>query len=487
MNATNIPTVQLQIGDRFLDTGSGGTFDHVNPATGRVQAQVPLAGKNEVNEAVEAACAAFEIWRRTPPVERRNCLNRLAALIRDNAEEFARLGAIENGTPVAGGMVGPMITEQWVSYYAGWADKIDGQVNSTWPSDQFSYTIPEPYGVIGIIITWNGPLISLGMKAAPALAAGNAVVIKPAEITPWCAALFGKLTLEAGIPPGVVNIIPGSIDAGETLVRHPNVQKISFTGGPIAARKIQAAAADQIKPLVFELGGKSANLVFEDADLDRVVEQAVNFSICYMSGQGCAFPTRLLVQRSIYDEVLKRVEEQAGRIAAGDPMDPQAEMGPVVNGAACERIMAMIEDATRTGKARLLTGGERFGGEFADGYYIQPTVFADVDPYTEIAQQEVFGPVLCVTPFEDEAEAIAIANSTEYGLASYVQTSNLSRALRLASELRSGTVYINGALMIQPQAPFGGEGVSGYGREGAKAGLDEYIRLKTVAVANIDA
>lgn len=481
-----LPPAQLQIGERFLASGSGGTFEHVNPATGAVQATVPLAGVAEVEQAVASAKAAFAGWRKVKPAERRNLLNRLAALVAQNAQEFARLGALENGSPISGGVINPMITESWISYYAGWADKIDGQVNSTFPSDQFSYTLPEPYGVIGLIITWNGPLISLGMKAAPALAAGNCVVIKPAEITPWAAGLFGKLALEAGFPPGVINIIPGSPQAGEALVRHPDVQKISFTGGPIAARKIQSTAAELIKPLVFELGGKSANLLFEDADLDRALDQAVNFSISYMSGQGCAFPTRLLVQRSIYEDVLDRVTTRAGNIVAGDPFDARTELGPVVNQAACERIMGMIDRAKNSGRARLLAGGERLGGALANGFYVAPTVFADVDPECEIAQQEVFGPVLSITPFADEAEALAIANSTRYGLASYIQTRNLARTLRLSSELRSGTVYVNGAMMIQPQAPFGGEGVSGYGREGAKAGLDEYVRLKTVAIADMD-
>lgn len=482
----DLPVVHLQIGDQLLAQGSGGVFDHVNPATGKVQAQVPLAGPKEVDMAVAAAKAALEDWRHTSPAQRRNMLNRLSALITANGPEFARLGALENGTPISGGMINPMITEAWVSYYAGWADKIDGQVNSTFPADQLSFTVPEPYGVIGLIITWNGPLISLGMKAAPALAAGNTLVIKPSEMTPYSAALFGQLALEAGIPPGVVNIIPGSIAAGEALVAHPDVQKISFTGGPIAARKIQTAAAELIKPLVFELGGKSANLLFADADLERAVEQAVLFSVSYMSGQGCAFPTRLLVERSIYAEVLERVAARARKIIPGDPMDPATEMGPVVNQAAHERILGMIERASRSGQARLLVGGGAMPGAPEGGFYVAPTVFADVDPQAEIAQEEVFGPVLCITPFDDEAHAVQIANGTRYGLASYVQTRNLARGLRLASALRSGAVYINGAMMIQPQAPFGGEGRSGYGREGAKAGLDEYLRLKTVAISQAD-
>lgn len=479
-----LPPVQLQIGDRFLDHGSDGVFDHVNPATGKIQAQVPLAGAAEVNQAVTAAKAGFDIWRKTPPRQRRDLLNRLADLIEQNADELIRLTCLENGTSLKGAFVGPLIAAAWTRYYAGWADKITGQVTTAMPTDQFAYTLAEPYGVVGIIITWNGPLISLGMKVAPALAAGNSVVIKPSEMTPWAAGLFGKLVLEAGIPPGVVNIIPGSVAAGETLVSHPDVQKISFTGGPIAARKIQIASAATLKPLVFELGGKSANLLFADADLDRAVENAVMFSIGMMSGQGCAFPTRLLVERSVYDNVVARVEARVRTLVVGDPLDPAVDVGPVVNQAACERIMGIINRAKAAGDGRLVVGGERAGGEFAEGFYVTPSVFADVKPDSQLAQQEIFGPVLCITPFDTEEEAVAIANATEYGLAAYIQTKNLNRAMRLSSELRAGTVCINGAMQIQPESPFGGERLSGHGREGGKEGLDEFLRSKTVSIAN---
>lgn len=482
----DLPAVQLQIGDQFVNKGSAGEHEHINPVNGKVQATVPLAGKVEVDQAVRAAKDAFSVWRNTHPRERSAMLKRLASLLAKNADEFVRLSSIENGTSIKSAYVMPLLAEAWTSYYAGWADKIDGQVTSSMPTDQLAYTLPEPYGVIGIIITWNGPLISLGMKVAPALAAGNTVVIKPSEMTPFAAGLFGKLVLEAGIPPGVVNILPGAVEAGEALVTHPDVKKISFTGGPISARKIQIASAETLKPLVFELGGKSASIVFPDADLNRVVEQAVTFSIGMMSGQGCAFPTRLLVHREVYDDVVARVVERVKGLVTGDPLDPSVDVGPVVNEAACDRIMAMIERAKKSKECRLMIGGERLGGEFSKGFYITPTVFSDVQPDSELAQQEIFGPILCITPFEDEASAIAIANSTEYGLAAYIQTANVGRAMRMASELRAGNVYVNGAMPIQPVSPFGGEGLSGHGREGGRAGLDEFLRLKTVAVANVD-
>lgn len=480
----SLPPAQIQIGDEFFDTGTAGSYDHINPATGKVQASIPLGGKSEIDQAVTTAKTAFATWRAMHPSQRRNHLMKLAALITENSDELIRLSCLENGTSLKSAFVQPMIAEAWTSYYAGWADKIDGQVTSSIPSDQFAYTLPEPYGVIGIIITWNGPLISLGMKVAPALAAGNTVVIKPSEMTPFAVGLFGKLALEAGIPPGVINIVPGGAEAGEALVTHPEVEKISFTGGPISARKIQISAAQTLKPLIFELGGKSASIVFPDADLSRVCDQAVTFSIGMMSGQGCAFPTRLLVHKSIYEEVIERIVKRTGELVVGSPLDPNTDVGPVVNEAAYKRILNMIERAKENGEGRLVAGGTPVAGEPEGGFFITPTVFADVSPDSHLAQEEIFGPVLCITPFADEEEAIAIANSTDYGLASYIQTSNLGRANRMSSALRAGNVYINGAMPIQPVSPFGGERLSGHGREGGRAGLDEFLRLKTVATAN---
>ena len=484
MTDRSTPQVHLHIGDEQRTFGSGGSHSHIYPGDGSSTGIVPLAGVDETNEAVAAAAAAFVTWRRRDPRERARLLRRLGELLRENAQEFGRLGALDNGTPAFPGGFNSIIAADWTDYYAGWADRIDGQVNGTvMDRRELGYTISEPYGVIGLIITWNGPLISLGMKVAPALAAGNTVVVKPSEMTPYSGELFMKLAREAGIPPGVINMLPGSVAAGEALVRHPLVEKVSFTGGPVTARKILAACAEQIKPAVLELGGKSANLIFPDADLETSCNYGVQFSIGHMSGQGCAFPTRMLVHEDVYDEVVERTLAAVAHIKVGDPFDAQTTSGPVVNEAALHRILGVIERAQNEGAGKLVTGGKRLGGALAKGYFIEPTVFVDVDPKSHLAQEEVFGPVLAITRFRDEAEAVEIANSTEYGLSAYVQTRDLSRALRLTEELRSGVVLVNGSQNIQPQRPFGGLGVSGYGREGGKEGLAEFIRTKTVGIA----
>jgi aldehyde dehydrogenase (NAD+) len=484
MTGPTRPTVHLHFGGERFATGSGGSYHHVDPSTGQVDASIPLAGPDEIARAVDAADAAFRNWRRTSPDERRRLLLRLADLIESNAEEFARRGTMDNGTPsgVVGGMVASAV--EWTRYYAGWADKIAGELSSNLASGvgELNYTLLEPYGVIGIIITWNGPLISLAMKIPAALAAGCTVVCKPSELTPFSAELFADLVDEAGFPAGVCSILPGDSAAGETLVAHPRVQKISFTGGPATASRILHACADTIKPATLELGGKSANIVFDDAELDIACGLGAMMSVGVLSGQGCAFPTRMLVQRPIYEDVVARVAAVAKGIPVGDPWDPAVLAGPVVNEAALERILGMIERAQNDG-ARLVTGGSRIGGDLAAGYFVEPTVFADVDPDSELAQNEVFGPVLAITPFSDEQEAIGIANSTRYGLSGYIQTQNLSRALRVAEELVTGEVLVNGAANLRVQRPFGGVGISGMGKEGGRLGVEEFLRVKSVGIA----
>lgn len=480
----SLPQARLMIGGRDLVSASGGVFTHINPATGNAQAEIPLAGRAETEQAVAAAKKAFAEWRKTAPAQRRALLARLAELVSANAAEFQRLGALENGTPLTVGAGGPQVAQEWINYYAGWADKIDGQVISSFPSDEFIYTVPEPYGVIGIIVTWNGPLISLGMKVAPALAAGNTVVIKPAEQTPFVACLFGDLVRQAGFPDGVVNILTGSSEAAETLIQHPDVEKITFTGGPVTARKILHQCADLLKPAVLELGGKSANIVFDDIDdLDAIAQHAAFWSVGLLSGQGCELPTRLLVQDKIYEQMVERVAMVAKHLPIGDPFDVNTIVGPVINAAACERILAAVGRAREQKMGRLLCGGERLGGDLANGFYVKPTVFADVDPASDIARNEVFGPVLVIHHFKTEEEAIAIANSTAYGLGGYIQTNNLKRAHRVASEMKTGFVHLNGSRNIPAAAPFGGLGISGYGKEGGRPGLDEFIRLKTISLS----
>jgi aldehyde dehydrogenase (NAD+) len=474
----------LRIGNDDLPTGSGGVFEHRHPVSGDVQVSVPLAGETEVNRAVEAAAGAFDAWRRWRPEARRDVLMRLSQLIVKNTDEFARLAAHDGGTPLRTARAGVKLAAAWTAYFAGWADKLDGQLLSTFDTrGELAYTAAEPIGVVGIIITWNGPLISLGMKVGPALAAGNCVVVKPPELTPLVPDLFARLAREAGLPHGVLSMLPGTVAAGDALVRHPRVEKISFTGGAATARKILAACAEQLKPAVMELGGKSASLLFPDADIDAACQRAVSWTIGFLSGQGCALPTRLIVHESIYDSVIEKLVAIARKYTVGDPFEDGIAVGPLINAAACDRVMAMLDRVRESRSGRIVLGGKRAGGTLAGKNFIEPTIIVDVDPASEIAQLEVFGPVLVVHKFATEEEAVALANGTPYGLAAFIQSNDVKRVHRLAERLKAGGVYVNGGFPAMPYTPFGGIGVSGYGKEGGKAGLDEFLRYKTVTIA----
>ncbi|MCU1452894.1 MAG: Aldehyde Dehydrogenase [Acidimicrobiales bacterium] len=480
-----VPEVHLHIGDEQRSTGGGGVHQHVYPANGEEQGPVPLAGAADVDDAVQAARAAFEIWRTWTPWQRRDALVRLADLLDAAKDELARLSVLDNGMTYGIAHFTATSVVDYARYYAGWADKIEGRVTSS-PAHgrELAYTAPEPYGVVGIIITWNGPLVSVGMKVMPALAAGNTVVVKPSELTPYAMEHFMALVREAGIPPGVVNVLPGTAEAGEALVRHPLVQKISFTGGPIAARKILATCAEHLKPAVLELGGKSASLVFPDADLDAVAFIATASVHQTLAGQGCALATRLVAHSSVYDELAEKVVAFTRDITLGDPFMPATGMGPVVTRAAQERILGMVERARTEGTAKLLTGGGAPRGDLAAGWYVEPTVFGDVDPASELGQVEVFGPVLCLMRFETEEEGLQIANGTSYGLAAYLWTNDVARINRLVPRLEAGGVYVNGASPVTGcELPFGGVGISGFGREGGLEGLLEFVRTKAVAIA----
>jgi aldehyde dehydrogenase (NAD+) len=481
----SVPAVHLHIGEERRTSGGGGEHEHVYPATGEAQGAVPLAGPEDVDAAVAAARTAFDAWRTWTPAQRREVLVRLADLIAGSRDELARLSVLDNGMMygLAQLLVDSLV--DYTRYYAGWADKIEGRVTSSHAHGrELAYTVPEPYGVIGVIITWNGPLASIGMKVIPALAAGNTVVIKPSELTPYTVEHLMALFREAGVPAGVVNTLPGTAEAGEALVRHPVVQKISFTGGPTTARRILAGCAESLKPAVLELGGKSANLVFPDADLDAVALVSSATVLQTIAGQGCALATRLVVHDSVYDEVAEKVVEYARGIALGDPFDPSTGTGPVVTRAAQARIIGMIDRARADGSAKLLLGGGIPGGELANGFYVEPTVFGDVDPASELGQVEVFGPVLSIMRFHADDEALAIANGTSYGLASYVWTNDVRRINHLASRLEAGGVYVNGAMpVVGCELPFGGVGISGFGREGGLEGLLEFVRTKAVAIA----
>ena len=442
MAETTLPDVKIWIGHKGLGKGSGGTHAHLNPVTGDKQADIPLAGKAEIDQAVETAAEAFKTWRMTRPEQRRDILNKFADLIDQHKDEFAALAAKDGGTPLMGGMGMAMLSVQWTKYYAGWCDKLDGDLYSTYDTRGES-----------------------------------------AEITPFAPDLYARLAKEAGIPDGVLSIIPGGIEAGEALVTHPKIEKLSFTGGPIAARKIMAACAENIKPSVMELGGKSASLMFPDADIDAACARAIQWSIGVMAGQGCALPTRLLVHKDIYEEVCEKLVAIASQYKVGDPFEEGVAVGPVINRAACDRIVGMLDRAKAEKSGRILMGGNHSGGKLAKGNFVEPTIIADVDPKSEIAQIEIFGPVLLVFRFETEDEAVALANDTEYGLAAYIQSNDIKRIHRVAERLKAGGVYVNGAVQINPHTPFGGLGLSGFGKEGGRAGIDEFLRYKTVAIA----
>ena len=399
-------------------------------------------------------------------------------MIERDTPELARRTTLELGMPVTPARYYPPMAASYFGYYAGWADKLEGATIPVTPPSGFDYTLLEPYGVVGIIITWNGPLASIGMKVAPALAAGNCVILKSPELAPFAAEHFARLALEAGVPPGVLTCFP----AGRTRVTASYGTPTSRRSRSPAVAPPRArswARAETITPLALELGGKSANLLFADADLDAAVRRAL-FQCMANAGQGCSFPTRLLVERPAYDDVVTRLSELAPTIRVGDPFAAETQMGPVVCADACDRILAVIERAKST--ARSVAGGARLGGELAGGFFIEPTVFADVAPDDPLFRDEVFGPVLSITPFDTEDEAVGLANSTVYGLAAYVQSRDIARVHRIVPQLTAGTVHVNGKSAMPPNAPFGGYGESGFGREGGKAGLDEFLQIKNVFV-----
>lgn len=480
-NRDNIPKYTVIAGAEKLEGGAGQTLAHIYPANGQVTCELTLGGASDVDRAVHAARAAFPAWRALTGDKRRDLMLKMAALIEQHTQELAALSTLENGSP---SMMTPFFAFDAVQkfrYFAGWADKIKGETISTWGAPSHNYVAYEPYGVIGAIIPWNGPMIAVTMAITPALAAGNCVVIKAPELAPFTVMRLTELFLEAGFPPGVVNMVVGGPDVGEAMVAHPGIDKIQFVGSGATAKKVLRTAAENLKPCGLELGGKSAVIVFADADLTQAGRRGLSGAMS-VSGQGCVNGTRLLVERPIYEQYLGMLGAIAAHIKVGDPLDQTTIMGPVISEASVNRISGIIEKAKSDG-ARLVLGGERLGGDFASGFYLPLTIFADVDHSSSLAQHETFGPVLSVTPFDTEEEAIALANSSDYGLGAYIHTQNLRRAHVVASQMQAGMVQVNASGEgMQPNVPFGGMKQSGYGRLGGEHAVKEFLQVKNVFV-----
>lgn len=479
--APKIRQTGILIGDEFRSSVSGKTFATVNPATEEVICQVAEGDAADVDLAVRAARAAFETgpWSRMDGRDRGRLMNKLADLAEKHLDELAALETLDNGKPINDARAADLpLAIDCLRYYAGWADKIKGD---TVPirGDYFCYTRREPIGVCGQIIPWNFPLLMVAWKWGPALATGNTIVIKPAEQTPLSCLRLAELALEAGFPPGVINVVPGfGPTAGAALVAHPQVDKIAFTGEGTTAKIIMREAADTLKRLTFELGGKSPNIVFADADLDAAIAGA-EFGLFFNQGQCCCAGSRLFVEESVHDEFVEKLIRRTRQRVLGNPFDTETQQGPQVDQAQFDKIMGYIDRGQAQG-ANCVTGGQRFGNR---GYFIEPTVFTNVHDQMDIAREEIFGPVLSILKFKDVAEVTQRANNTCYGLAAAVWTRDVQKAHQMAHALRAGTVWVNCYDVFDAAAPFGGFKMSGIGRELGEAGLANYTELKTVTMA----
>ena len=474
-----LPELKLLINNQWVASESGRTFATVNPSTGEEICQVAEADAADVDKAVEAAREAFEHgpWRKMNASARGRLINRLADLIEHNADQLARLESLDNGKPVSvAKAVDVAKTVACYRYFAGWADKVQGKTIPI-DGDFLCYTRHEPIGVVGQIIPWNFPMLMMAWKLAPALATGNAVLLKPAEQTPLSALRIGELILEAGFPPGVVNILPGfGPTAGAAIARHMDVDKVAFTGSTEVGHLImEAAAKSNLKPVTLELGGKSPNIIFEDVDLDEAVEGA-HMGLFANQGQSCCAGSRVFVEETIYQQFVEKSIARAKKRIVGDPFDSRTELGPLVDQSQFDKVMGYIESGRGEG-ATLACGGDRIGNR---GYFIQPTVFSDVQDEMTIAREEIFGPVMSVISFKGVDEAIARANRTNYGLAAAVWTRDIKKALAVSGAVRAGTVWVNCYNIMDTRAPFGGFKQSGIGRELGEYGLQQYTQIKSV-------
>lgn len=470
-------TKKLYIGGKWVNSASGKTFDTVNPATGEVLATVAEAGPEDVDRAVNAARKAFDEgpWSRMSAASRSRLIYKLADLMEEHKEELAQLESLDNGKPIRESRTAdiPLAIEHF-RYYAGWATKIVGQTIPV-AGQYFNYTRHEPVGVVGQIIPWNFPLLMAAWKLGAALATGCTVVLKPAEQTPLSALYLASLAEEAGFPEGVINVIPGYGEtAGAPLVQHPKVDKIAFTGSTEVGKLIMAEASHTLKRVTLELGGKSPNIILPDADMSRAIPGAIS-GIMFNQGQVCCAGSRLFVQKKAYDNVVSDLVSYSKKIKQGDGLNPETEMGPLVSKEQQDRVVRYIDRGKAEG-AELLTGGS-----FSErGYFVEPTVFADVSDDMTIAKEEIFGPVVCAMPFEDLDEVIERANNSEYGLAAGLWTENIRNAHYVASKLKAGTVWVNCYNVFDAASPFGGYKMSGIGREMGSYALNNYTEVKSV-------
>jgi aldehyde dehydrogenase (NAD+) len=476
----SLPTYQLHIGGEWVDAVSGSSYETHNPYDGAPWAVVPDAGPEDVDTAVRAATEALHgPWARMTGFERADLMRRLADLLDRDAEQLAVLESTDNGKLLRETRGQAAALGKWLRYFAGVADKLQGEVIPSDKPDYLIYTRHEPVGVVGAVVAWNSPLSLMMWKLAPLLAAGCTVVVKPAEYTPVTALEFARRVIEAGFPPGVFNVVTGrGRNAGAALVAHRGVNHVAFTGSPEVGRQIAISAAEHFATTTLELGGKSAQVVFPDAPVDHVVNGVVS-GIFAATGQTCVAGSRLLVHRDVHDEVVEALVERAGRIRLGDPLSADTEMGPLANAAQFATVQGFVTRAQEAG-ASVATGG-RPAPEHG-GLFFEPTIVTGVSRDMEIAQQEIFGPVLSVLTFETEEEAIELANSTAFGLAAGVWTNDVRRAHRVAHALRAGNVWVNSYRMVAPNVPFGGSGASGWGRESGLDAVREYTQTKAVWV-----
>ena len=475
-NNTALKHHNLLIGGESVEPGGRAYSTTLDPATEEPIALVAHGTAEDVDRAVRVARAALKPWNAIRAAERGRILMRFSELLRAHQDELAELESLDAGKPIAGVQRQDVPAAiDTLAYYAGWCDKINGQVVPTRP-DALTYTVREPVGVVAAIVPWNFPLMIGMWKIAPALACGCTLIVKPAELTPLSALMIGQLALEAGVPPGVLNIVTGKGSVvGDALVTHPGIDKVTFTGSPSVGRGIMQGAAGNFKRVTLELGGKSANVIFADANLDNAARAAAS-GIFFNAGQVCSAGSRVLVQRAVYNDVVERLADRARSITLGNPSQHETKMGPLISSKQMKTVLDYIDIGKNEG-ASVVTGGRRSGER---GYFVEPTVFADVEHEMRISQEEIFGPVASVIPFEDEADAVRIANGTPFSLAAGVWSADIGRVHRMASALRAGTVWINTYGYTDVRLPWGGSGDSGFGREHGDAAIENFTEPKSV-------